>query len=318
MIEKKEWNDFLINNNGSFSQSWEWGEFKKEEGHRVWRVTVGEEKITSIAQIIEEKLPFNFAYLYVSFGPVIKKDIKDKEEIISSILEKVKEIKEKKHIFIKIESEKGEIKKGVKSFRRIQPKQTIILNIEKEELELLKGFRKVVRYNIKAAKKKGVLIEMINGYDNSFFNLLKKTSKRQYFNVYNEDYYSSLFKQKSEYFNIKMFKALVENEVIAAAIVIFFGKRATYLHACSDYNKKEYSAPNLLNFEAIKQAKKEGCVEYDFWGADAKKMPGVTMFKEGFSKNYIKYPLAKDIILNPFIYLLFRITYKFKNVLKKN
>jgi lipid II:glycine glycyltransferase (peptidoglycan interpeptide bridge formation enzyme) len=114
-----------------------------------------------------------------------------------------------------------------------------------------------------------------------------------------------------------MFKALVDNEIIAAAIVVFFGKKATYLHACSDYDKRDYFAPNLLNFEAIKMAKEKGCSIYDFWGADMKKMPGVTMFKEGFSKDYIIYPKSKDIIFNFFMYFIIKFAYILKRFLRK-
>ena len=66
-------------------------------------------------------------------------------------------------------------------------------------------------------------------------------------------------------------------------------------------------APYLLQWEQIKEAKKRGCIEYDFWGIDDKKWPGVTRFKKGFGGQEITYPGAFDLIFQPIWYRLYKI-----------
>ena len=69
-------------------------------------------------------------------------------------------------------------------------------------------------------------------------------------------------------------------------------------------------APHLLQWEQIKEAKKRGCIEYDFWGIDDKKWPGVTRFKRGFGGREINYPNAHDLVFQPIWYLIYKIARK--------
>jgi len=33
-MDKEQWNQFIIKNNGSFLQSWQWGEYQEAIGHK--------------------------------------------------------------------------------------------------------------------------------------------------------------------------------------------------------------------------------------------------------------------------------------------
>ena len=69
-------------------------------------------------------------------------------------------------------------------------------------------------------------------------------------------------------------------------------------------------APYLLQWQQILEAKKRGCAEYDFWGINEKKWPGVTRFKKGFSGKEVGYPGAFDLIFQPIWYSLYKIVKK--------
>ena len=61
-------------------------------------------------------------------------------------------------------------------------------------------------------------------------------------------------------------------------------------------------APYLLQWESMQEAKRRGAKEYDLWGVDAKKWPGLTRFKRGFGGEKISYIGSYDYIYNRFLY----------------
>jgi len=53
---------------------------------------------------------------------------------------------------------------------------------------------------------------------------------------------------------------------LAAALVVTFGRRATYLFGGSLLAHRRVMAPSLLHFEIMRRAKASGCEWYDLWG----------------------------------------------------
>jgi len=112
--------------------------------------------------------------------------------------------------------------------------------------------------------------------------------------------------------NVKLFAAEYQNKIIAANIVIFHGERATYLHGASDYEYRNFMAPYLLHWEVIKYARDHGFTEYDLWGIDEKKWPGVTRFKRGFGGKEINYIGSYDYVFQPFWYAMYKVRQSLK------
>ena len=83
---------------------------------------------------------------------------------------------------------------------------------------------------------------------------------------------------------------------------------------------REHMPTYLLQWEAIRWAKEQGCEVYDFWGIpdppeDANEaevspinarsgMRGVYWFKKGFGGREVEYPGAYDYVYNPLLYKL--------------
>ena len=71
-------------------------------------------------------------------------------------------------------------------------------------------------------------------------------------------------------------------------------------------------ATYILHWEIIKYAKENGFNEYDFWGIDEKKWPGVTRFKKGFGGREVEYAGSYDYVFQPFWYKLYNLYRKLK------
>ncbi|TSC94069.1 MAG: Uncharacterized protein involved in methicillin resistance [Parcubacteria group bacterium Licking1014_1] len=315
--KRKIWNDFLIKNKGSFLQSFEWGIFQKKLSKQVWQAEIKKENKTMMeAQVIKEIVGFK-RYFYVPYGPVFSADNSSEEnaEAFRFFLDKIKELaKREKIVFLRIEPvlslpEFPEFN-FQNSLKRIQPKRTLILNLEDSEENLLKNFHQKTRYNIKLAEKKGVKIKISDNYSNIFYKLLKETKERQEFRSYPEEYYKKLLQIDSPYFQVNLFTAEYQNKIIVASIVIFFGERVVSLHTGSDYRYRTAKGAHFLRWKTVLEAKKKKFKEYDMWGIDEKKWPGVTYLKKSFGGKEFEYGPAKDIVFQNGWYRVYKIIKK--------
>jgi len=99
-----------------------------------------------------------------------------------------------------------------------------------------------------------------------------------------------------------------DGKIIAAALVVFTKSTAFYHQGATTHSKIPGS--HLLQWEAIKEAKKRGCQYYNFWGIHhpgrtPKNWDGLTLFKQGFSGEQVDYLTTQDLILSPKYYLTY-------------
>jgi len=283
----------------SFLQSSAWLDFQKSLGRKVWQIKG--------VNVIKHNLPFGRSYLYSPRLRPAERDFGGQARF-EEFLTKIKKIAKKENaIFFKIEPEEVNerlLKKfGFKKSHDIQPRKTLILDITKSEQELLNQMHYKTRYNIGLAEKKGIKIKKDKKLFKDFWRLIQETTKRDRFRPHPKEYYQKML----EIPGVELFVAIYKNKVMAANIVVFYEKTAIYLHGASDYHYRNLMAPHLLQWEQIKEAKKRGCIEYDFWGIDEKKWPGVTRFKRGFGGHEVTYPGAYDLVFQPIWYRIYKI-----------
>ncbi len=328
----KQWNDFLLKNQGSFLQSFEWGEFQKSLGKKIWRWQIREgDKVLAAVGVIKETFPvMGRSLFYIPFGPVFKKEATPREEIISLIVKAIARLaEEEKAILLKIEpldnlsdNLLADITIGdhayplIKNPQRLQPQKTLILDLRRKENEIFENFKYRVRYNIRLSRKKGVVVKTGNHYSDEFYRLMVQTAERDGFRCFPEEYYRKLFQIQSDVFKVDLAAAYYQGTMIAANILVFFNEQALCLHGASDSRYRALKAPNLLQWEEIKLAQRHNCQYYDFWGIDEEKWPGLTYFKKTFGGQVLTYPSSVDIVLNPFWHRCYQIVKKLKAHLK--
>jgi lipid II:glycine glycyltransferase (peptidoglycan interpeptide bridge formation enzyme) len=200
----------------------------------------------------------------------------------------------------------------------VQPPDTVLVNLELSRDEILQGMKPKWRYNIGLAEKKGVLIEEANikGLE-IFYKLLRKTAARDGIAVHGFDYYKTLFEVYEKYSNkdgdnprLRLYTARHEEDALAAIVVLFLGKNATYLYGASSDVKRNMMAAYALQWRAMKDAKEAGCKWYDLFGIPPDgdpnhPMAGLYRFKTGFGGSIIHRPGTWDFPLRPVAYFFF-------------
>ncbi len=333
--DKEKFNKFVLENEGSFLQSFDWGEFSEATNKKVERFFVLDEgEVLLSASVLLERLPAKKSYLYIPYGPVAKKGVKIERlnDAFYFLIEYLKKkAKNKKAIFLKVEKENFPVNLKTFGFKKsdkdIQARETLILNISKKEEEILKQMKQKTRYNIRLAERKGVKVFSISNKEvafDIFYNLLLKTAKRNGFNLHPKSHYENMMDMflgvenlNDSYFQ-KVFFAEYKGKVIACALIGFFGKRATFLHGASSDEYKNVMAPYLLHWEIIKKAKELDFSEYDFWGITTKntdknqikKWSGFSRFKMGFGGDVVEYEGAYDLAFSKTWYLLYKTSRK--------
>lgn len=319
-IEKeKEWEDFLGRHpEANFLQSWYWGQFHKSLGHRIHRSGFyrGNVLVGLMLSVVENAK--RGRYLTVPAGPII--DWEDSEQI-KAFVEEIKRIaKQEMCAFVRVrpQLESNEYSRGIfansgftNAPMHLHAELTSQLDITKTEEELLANMRKSTRYEIKKAITSGINVATTTDPSalKGFYNLQVKTSKRQNFVPFSYKFLEEQFKVFSNAGKILLYTATFEGKLLAQAFIIFYGQEAAYHYGASTEEGRKYPGAYLIQWEAIKEAKRRGIKRYNFWGVAPEdqhnhRFHGVSVFKRGFGGNDIEYLHAQDLVISRIKYML--------------
>jgi len=111
--------------------------------------------------------------------------------------------------------------------------------------------------------------------------------------------------------------AAKDGQSLAAAVIVFYGERASYLYGASSHEEREAMAPHLLHWEIIREAKRRGCTEYDLGeippsGESDHPLKGLGDFKMKFGARRVHFMGSWDYILDSLWYTLFRVGEKLR------
>ncbi|MDD4624974.1 MAG: peptidoglycan bridge formation glycyltransferase FemA/FemB family protein [Candidatus Pacebacteria bacterium] len=350
ITDKSQWENFLAGcEEKTFLQSFNWGEFNKSLGDKICRLGIFENnKMVAAAQTIKISARRG-KFLFLPHGPTIIQNAKIKNQNDNSCLpdrqvkSKILEIlvKELKNIakkegcsFIRIapiwqkNAENEKFFDGL-GFRdapiHMHPEFTWELNLKKTEEDLLAQMRKTTRYLIRQAEKDND-IEISQSKEikdlEKFEPIFRKTAKRQSFVPFSSAYLRKEMESFLADDKILFFFGKYKGEIVSAAMIIFWSGKAFYHQSGSSHSKAPVSY--LLQWEAIKEAKRRGCGSYNFWGiAPFKKITGrngsiktairdknhpwygLSLFKIGFGGETKEYVKTKDLPLSVFYWPTF-------------
>ncbi|HVN56354.1 MAG TPA: peptidoglycan bridge formation glycyltransferase FemA/FemB family protein [Anaerolineaceae bacterium] len=335
-----EWNHIIqVLPAAHLLQTWEWANMKGTGGWRptgcIWRVGT---EVCAAAMVLKRDLHFagistRINILYAPKGPLL--DWTD-QALSHRVLDDLQALAcQNRAVFLKIDPDVA-IGTGITGEEEDQPDQTglalredlqrrgwvfsqdqiqfrnsAIIDLRPSEEEILARMKSKARYNIRLAEKKGVRIRQGGKDDLSgLYRMYAETAVRDGFVIREEAYYLALWKKFLEANMAIILIAEVEDRPVAGLILFSFARRSWYLYGMSRGEHREKMPNYLLQWEAIRQAKRYGSLDYDLWGAPdefAEQDPlwGVFRFKEGLGARVVRWIGAWDYLVSPASYRLY-------------
>ncbi|MDZ4228124.1 MAG: peptidoglycan bridge formation glycyltransferase FemA/FemB family protein [Candidatus Levybacteria bacterium] len=313
VLDKRDWESFLEKHSeANFLQSWSWGEFHKALNKQIFRTGFFENnKLVGVMLSIIEPARRG-KYLTVPGGPII--DWRNRN-LIKNFSDEIKKIaKENNCAFIRVRPQLKSDEFSKKTFKdlgfikapmHLHAELTSQLNVTKTEEELIAQMRKATRYEIRKAIKEGIAITISTSEKDikKFYDIQIQTAKRQKFIPFSYKFIHEQFKVFGEFGDALLYKAEFESKLLAQAFVIFYNKEAVYHYGASTDEGRKYPGAYLIQWEAIKEAKKRGMTRYNFWGVAPEnnqnhRFSGLSLFKRGFGGEDFEYLHAQDLIIN--------------------
>ncbi|MCJ7512502.1 MAG: peptidoglycan bridge formation glycyltransferase FemA/FemB family protein [Anaerolineales bacterium] len=316
-------------------QSWEWGEFKAGYGWQprrlAWRQPDG--TFRAAAQVLERRSrrfsPLRM--LYCPRGPLLDWADSALRQIVLHDLAGL--ASESGAIFVRIDPEiptacpddpappqatidlqRDLAAEGWTAGRtQVQFRNTFVLDLQADEAELLAAMHPKTRYNLRLAARHGVIIRLgTSGDADLLYPMYAETSLRDRFVIREREYYRSLWEGFQQAERAQLFLAEVDDNPVAGLVLFTFGDMAWYLYGMSTHKHREKMPNHLLQWEAIRWAKRHGLRQYDFWGAPDRLDPsdpmwGVYRFKQGFGARLQCSLGSLDTSRRPGLYWLYHV-----------
>lgn len=292
ILDKQVWEDFNLQQlNTLFVQSFNYGEFYKKIGEEYWILGIFENDVLIGGSIVLSTHAKRGNFLYLPYGPIGERGL---VEFFSYL---TKFAKDKHYDFIRVSpfiEDNTQSRQLFKNFglrpspMHVLAETTWLLDLSASEDELLKQMAKTHRYLIKHCEKDGVKI--LRSDDIEEFNKLHdETAKRHNFVRFSKEYIKNEYSLFGGNNQAIIFKGFLPNGLLdSSAMVIYYGNMAAYRHGASLNLDHKIPTSYLLQWEAIKEAKKRGIKYYNFWGIAPVKgkknhpFRGITHFKKGF------------------------------------
>lgn len=285
-----------------------WEAFQQSIGRKTYQLS----NAGAQALMIKHSLPFGLCWFEVPRGPLYKDDTS-----LDHLIKEAREVAMRENaVFIRFSSY-APLRQNSSPLQKTSfdkhPENSLILNLEQTEEEILSQMKPKGRYNIKVAQKHGITVSA--SQDVSFFHqILKKTGARDGFGIHPLSYYQNMLQALGS--KAQLLEAKYEGRIIAGGIFVYLDDWGIYYYGASDHHYRKYMAPYLIQWEAIKEAKKRACKTYDFLGVAPEGVSnhawsGVSKFKHKFGGEIVSYPKAQDLVIKPLWYLAYKL-YKAK------
>lgn len=314
IVDQNVWESFVqMHPEANFLQSWLWGEFNQRLDRKLYRQGFFENG-TLVGVMLAIVEPARRArYLTVPGGPII--DWRNNGLVQATVHEMQRLGKSEHCAFVRVRPQIIENPENSQlfadfGFRRakmhLHAELTSQLDITKTEDELRDEFRKNTRYELKQAKKRGIVVSSTTNPEaiNEFYNLQLQTAERHGFVPYGKKFLTEQFKVFAEAGKALLYRAeTADGQLIAQAFVIFYNQEAAYHYGASTELGRKEPGAYAIQWEAIKEAKRRGLSRYNFWGVvlpeqTSHRFYGVSVFKRGFKGEDVEYLHARDLVIN--------------------
>ena len=318
------WNGLIESLPGAHAlQTFEWGQVKARFGwqphHLIWRSQ--DDQVTAAALVLHRiqsigGFGLNLSVMYAPRGPLL--DWSDAKLAEKVLVDMEGFARQSGAIFIKIDpalpvgfgvpGEENEISdptgeeikillasRGWRfSDEQIQFRNTVMVDLNGSEEDLLMRMKSKTRYNIRLAKRRGVIVRPGSTADiDLLYRMYAHTAVRDAFVIRNRHYYQEVWETFLNAGLAEPLIAEVEGNPVGGVVIFRFANRAWYMHGMSLDEHREKMFNHRLQWEGMIRARAAGCTAYDMWGAPdtfdkSDPMWGVFRFKDGFGGQVVR------------------------------
>ena len=190
--------------------------------------------------------------------------------------------------------------------QNVQPRRSLVIDLSGSEAEILGRMKQKTRYNVRLGPKKGLSMRIGEESDwPLLYKMYAETSIRDGFVIRDQAYYEHVWRTFAP--RSAALIAEFEGQPVAAVYLFHFAGRAYYLYGMSREAQRDKMPNYMLQFEAMRWARQQGCTVYDLWGApedfiESDPLWGVFRFKEGLGGQVVRTLGAWDYAPNPLWY----------------
>lgn len=314
VVSPATWEKFIQEKSPqSLFQSWLWGEVQEKLGAKLWRFGVFDDQALVAVFAITKVTAKRGSYLHVRHGPILSR--RAEGPLWRVIVESLTKLARQENVwFVRISPLIDDSYQTlVTSFgfrpspvHQVDAEYCWVLDLGGSEEQLLANMRKTTRYEIKRAEKIGVTVEKSTSpADLQYFRALYKTTSQRHGFVPHKGI-DAEFDVFARAHNALLLLGKHKGDVLAAAIILFYGNQAIYHHSSSV--PSNIPVNYLIQWEAIREAKQRGLPMYNFWGiAPPAKLShpwqGLSLFKKGFGGRAVEYIHAQDLPISPLYHI---------------
>ena len=299
-------------------QSFLWGEFKSRWGWAASRFVLRRAgKPVAAAQILRRPIGRSgWGVGYVPKGPLADYDDPALFEETLAAIEQT--ARRQRCAFVKIDPDVPAARQKMiavlkrrgwfPSDEQIQFRNTALLDILPSEEEQLARMKAKTRYNVRLARRRGVVVREGGTEDlPTFYALYAETATRDDFLIRPFDYYRDVWAAFLQADQADFLLAYHEDRPVAGVLCVRFGTRYWYMYGASSNASRRHMPNYLLQWEAICRSREHGCVTYDLWGApdvlsEEDSMWGVWRFKAGLGAEFAPHIGAWDFVVSRPLY----------------
>ena len=307
---------------GFMQSSW-WADFRVTTGFEhfgaILRTPDG---IVGGAMVQRYSFSGENCFYYIQDGPVLPAEASIAGDVFEAILEEIdrrRTTDQQRVSHLRIEPRWESLPDFVNGFtslqskdRYLEPRNTLCIDLRPSEDAILSQMKPKGRYNIRVAQRHGVLVSEDNSERGlgDFLSIYEDTAARQRFGAKPPEYFEELTSVLWSCGRGSLFFAEHEGVRVAAALVVYFGKRATYFFGGSLVKNRQVMAPCLLHFEIMRQAKGRNYEWYDLWGVSPENKTDdpwrdISVFKRKFGGREVRLVPALDYVYDQEAYQLY-------------
>lgn len=300
----------------NFLQSSAWGKVYEQVNEKVFYLGLKDKNEILGSAVVILKPARRGRYLEIPGGPLI--DWENKAHV-KKMLDGLKELAEKEDcVFVRMRPNIADNEHNRMIFARsglklspmhLHAEHTVMLDLTKTEDELMTEMRRQTRYEVRRAKKLGIVVN----YDTSerafreFYEIQKETAERQGFITSSEGF---ILAQREAFGDkARIYRAELDGKTLALGLILMQKPEAIYHEAASTEAGRKYPGAYALQWKVIEDAKEMGIKRYNLFGTAPPNSPnhryaGVTMFKAGFGGRAVSYLPAHDLVIRGIAYRL--------------